>query len=154
MTQSAPTMRRATAADLPGIVALLADDDLGRGREDASPAGLPRYRAAFAELERDPNQMPVVVVEGAQVIGYLQITFIPGLSRQGMWRGLIESVRIDKARRGQKLGEALMGYAIDQCRARGCKLVQLTTDKTRADAHRFYARLGFVTSHEGMKLSL
>lgn len=149
-----PVIERASRADLPGIVALLADDDLGRGREDASPAALPRYEAAFAVLAADPNQMPVVMRDGADIIGYLQITFIPGLSRQGMWRGLIESVRIDKRRRGQKLGEALMRFAIQQCRARGCGLVQLTTDKTRHDAHRFYQRLGFVSSHDGMKLSI
>ncbi|MEQ1614017.1 MAG: GNAT family N-acetyltransferase [Hyphomicrobiaceae bacterium] len=151
---SAVEIRRATVADLAGIVTLLADDDLGRGREDASLEALPRYQAAFANLERDANQLPVVLLVDGVVTGYLQITFIPGLSRQGMWRGLIESVRIDKQMRGQKLGEALMRFAIDACRARACKLVQLTTDKTRADAHRFYVRLGFVASHEGMKLAL
>jgi ribosomal protein S18 acetylase RimI-like enzyme len=151
---SEPIIRRAVAGDLPGIVALLADDDLGRGRESTSTDALPRYLAAFADLERDANQMPVaLLVEGA-IAGYLQITFIPGLSRQGMWRGLIESVRIDKRLRGQKLGEALLRFAIDACRARGCKLVQLTTDKSRADAHRFYDRLGFTASHVGMKLAL
>ena len=154
MSDGSPTIAPATRADLPGIVALLADDDLGRGREDASPDALPRYEAAFALIEPDSNQMLVVMRDGAQVIGYLQITFIPGLSRQGMWRGLIESVRIDKRRRGHGLGEALMRFAIEACRARGCKLVQLTTDKTRADAHRFYRRLGFAASHEGMKLAL
>ncbi len=151
---SAIEIRRATVADLAGIVTLLADDDLGRGREDASLEALPRYQAAFANLERDANQLPLVLLVDGVVAGYLQITFIPGLSRQGMWRGLIESVRIDKHMRGQKLGEALMRFAIDACRARDCKLVQLTTDKTRADAHRFYVRLGFVASHEGMKLAL
>jgi GNAT superfamily N-acetyltransferase len=151
---SAPAIRRAVADDLPGIIALLADDDLGRGREDASPAALPRYRAAFETLDRDANQLPVVLLLDGRVMGYLQITFIPGLSRQGMWRGLIESVRIDKALRGQGLGDQLMRFAIDAARAKGCKLVQLTTDKTRADAHRFYARLGFIASHEGMKLAL
>ncbi len=147
-------IRKATAGDLPGIVALLADDDLGRGREDPSPAAMPRYEKAFEELARDPNQMPIVLTIDGGVAGYLQITFIPGLSRQGMWRGLVESVRIDKHLRGQKHGEALMRFAIDECRKRGCKLVQLTTDKARADAHRFYVRLGFVASHEGMKLAL
>jgi ribosomal protein S18 acetylase RimI-like enzyme len=149
-----PDIRRAVAADLPGIIALLADDDLGRGREDTSAAALPRYAAAFAGLASDPNQVPVVMMIDGRVAGYLQITFIPGLSRQGMWRGLIESVRIDKALRGQGLGDQLMRFAIEQCRAKGCKLVQLTTDKTRADAHRFYIRIGFVASHEGMKLAL
>ena len=151
---SASDIRRAVQADLPGIIALLADDDLGRGRESTSIEALPRYQSAFADLDRDPNQMPVVLVVDGVVAGYLQITFIPGLSRQGMWRGLIESVRIDKRLRGRKFGEALMRFSIDACRARNCKLVQLTTDKSRADAHRFYDRLGFVASHEGMKLAL
>jgi ribosomal protein S18 acetylase RimI-like enzyme len=151
---TATVMRRAITPDVPGIVALLADDDLGRGREDASAEALPRYRDAFATLDRDPNQMPVVLLIEGRVAGYLQITFIPGLSRQGAWRGLIESVRIDKSLRGRGLGDKLMRFAIEECRARGCKLVQLTTDKTRADAHRFYTRLGFVASHQGMKLGL
>ncbi len=154
MNQTAVVIRRATVGDVAGIVALLADDDLGRGREDASPAALPGYEAAFATLDRDPNQMPVVLVMERRIAGYLQITFIPGLSRQGMWRGLVESVRIDQRLRGQGHGEALMRFGIEECRTRGCKLVQLTTDKTRADAYRFYLRLGFIASHEGMKLGL
>lgn len=154
MSEANVTIRRAMREDLPGIVALLADDDLGRGREDASPAAMPRYEKAFEELARDPNQMPIVLTIDGGVAGYLQITFIPGLSRQGMWRGLVESVRIDRRQRGQRLGQAMMRFAIDECRKRGCKLVQLTSDKARADAHRFYVRLGFVASHEGMKLAL
>lgn len=147
-------IRLATLDDVPGIVALLADDDLGRGRENQSVDALPLYRAAFAILDADPNQMPVVLVRDGQIAGYLQITFIPGLSRGGMWRGLVEAVRIARDRRGNGLGEMLMQFAIDQCRARGCKLVQLTTDKSRGDAHRFYERLGFAATHVGMKLAL
>jgi GNAT superfamily N-acetyltransferase len=147
-------IRRAVAGDVAAIVALLADDDLGRGREDASPAALPGYQAAFGALDRDPNQMPLVLTVDGVVAGFLQITFIPGLSQAGMWRGMIESVRIDKARRGQGLGHQLMRFAIEECRRRGCRLVQLTTDKRRADARRFYVRLGFVASHEGMKRDL
>ena len=149
-----PLIRRTVAADVVGIVALLADDDLGRGREDASVQALARYLAAFEVLARDPNQIPIVLEHDGRIAGYLQLTLIPGLSRQGMWRGLIESVRIDKALRGQKFGEAMMLWAIDECRSRGCGLVQLTTDKSRDDAHRFYARLGFKATHEGMKLAL
>lgn len=149
-----PVIRRAGVGDVPAIVALLADDDLGRGREDTSAAALPSYTAAFTTLDEDPNQMPVVLIQDGQIVGYLQITFIPGLSRGGTWRGLVEAVRIDRHKRGQGLGELLMHFAIDQCRARGCKLVQLTTDKTRADAQRFYERLGFAASHVGMKLTL
>ena len=149
-----PLIRRTVAADVVGIVALLADDDLGRGREDASVQALARYLAAFEVLARDPNQIPIVLEHDGRIAGYLQLTLIPGLSRQGMWRGLIESVRIDKALRGQKFGEAMMLWAIDECRNRGCGLVQLTTDKSRDDAHRFYSRLGFKATHEGMKLAL
>lgn len=149
-----PIIRRAVAADLPGIIALLADDDLGRGREDVSADAFPHYATAFAAIEHDANQVPVVLLLGGAVAGYLQITFIPGLSRQGQWRGLIESVRIEKSLRGQGLGGQLMRFAIHQCRARGCGLVQLTTDKRRLDARRFYEQLGFVASHEGMKLEV
>lgn len=150
--------RRAAAADLAAIVALLADDGLGRGREDPRPPINPRYLDAFSVLDADPNQLPVVATDGAgpgaEVIGYLQLTFIPGLSRIGMWRGQIESVRVATARRGQGIGRAMLAWAIEQCRARGCGLVQLTTDKSRGDAHRLYGSLGFVASHEGMKLAL
>ena len=149
-----PLIRRATAHDVPGIVALLADDDLGRGREDNTPQALPAYLAAFEQMASDRNQLPVVLELEGQIAGYFQLTFIPGLSRRGMWRGLIESVRIAKARRGAKLGEAMMLFAIEECRGRGCGLVQLTTDKTRDDAHRFYERLGFSATHDGMKLTL
>ncbi len=153
-TCAQPIIRLAVAADVPGIVALLADDDLGRGREDTSAQALPRYLAAFKILTDDPNQLPTVLEHDGRIAGYLQLTLIPGLSRQGMWRGLIESVRIDKTLRGQKLGEAMMLWAITECRTQGCGLVQLTTDKTRDDAHRFYTRLGFKATHEGMKLAL
>lgn len=151
---SQPLFRRATGADLPAIIALLADDELGKGREDASQPPNPRYVAAFAALEADSNQFLAVVEEGGEVIGCLQLSFIPGLSRLGMWRGQIESVRIASSRRGGGLGRWMFEWAIDECRARGCELVQLTTDKTRPDARRFYESLGFKASHEGMKLAL
>lgn len=150
--------RHAAAADLAAIVALLADDGLGRGREDPRLPINPRYLEAFAAIDADPNQLLVVGVDGTgpggAVIGYLQLTFIPGLSRIGQWRGQIESVRVAAARRGQGVGRAMLAWAIDCCRARGCGLVQLTTDKSRDDARRFYESLGFVASHEGMKLTL
>jgi GNAT superfamily N-acetyltransferase len=147
-------VRRALISDVPAIIALLADDDLGRGREDPSPAALASYESAFHTLAGDANQLPLVLVMEGVVRGYLQITFIPGLSRGGMWRGLIESVRIDTCVRGQGLGALLMNAAIAACRDRGCGLVQLTTDKRRIDAQRFYERLGFEASHVGMKLAL
>lgn len=148
------SFRRATEADVAAIVALLADDGLGRGRENpALPLGR-RYLDAFAALDSDPNQLLVVAERDGTVVGCLQLTFIPGLSRLGMWRGQIEAVRVAASERSTGLGGAMVGWAIERCRARGCGLVQLTTDKTRADAHRFYERLGFVASHEGMKLAL
>lgn len=146
-------MRSAIAADLPAILALLADDALGRGRE-APAAERAAYERAFAAIEDDPNNLLVVMEDAGDIIGCFQLTLIPGLSRKGAWRGQIESVRVAAHRRGQGLGEKMMHWAIAECRRRGCALVQLTTDKRRPDAHRFYERLGFVASHEGMKLQL
>lgn len=143
--------RRATAADLDAIVALLADDMLGATREKP---GDPVYAAAFAAIEADPNQFLAVVEEAGRIVGCLQLSFIPGLSRRGMWRGQIESVRIAASQRGAGLGRRMFEWAIETCRARGCGLVQLTTDKARPDARRFYESLGFTASHEGMKRAL
>jgi ribosomal protein S18 acetylase RimI-like enzyme len=146
--------RAATADDLPAIVALLMDDELGKLREDLGTPVNPRYLEAFAAIARDPNQLLAVADQDGLVVGCLQLTFIPGLSRLGMWRGQIEAVRVAATQRGSGVGRAMMLWAIEQGRARGCGLVQLTTDKRRADAHRFYAGLGFEASHEGMKLPL
>ena len=146
-----PTIRRATVDDLQAIVGLLADDDLGRAREDP---GNPRYGEAFAAIARDPNQFLAVVDDGGEIVGCLQLSFIPGLSLQGMWRGQIESVRIASSRRGQGLGHLMIGWAVAECRRRGCGLVQLTMHKTRKDTHRFYESLGFQVTHEGFKLAL
>ncbi len=148
------TFRRANAADLEDIVALLADDELGRRREDPDPPLNPRYIDAFAAIDADRNQFLAVVEEGGEIVGCLQLSFIPGLSRLGLWRGQIESVRIASSRRGGGLGKRMFEWAIDECRKRGCEIVQLTTDKFRAGARRFYEQLGFVASHEGMKLEL
>jgi GNAT superfamily N-acetyltransferase len=146
--------RTATAYDLPAIVALLMDDELGKLREDLATPVNPRYLEAFAAIARDPNQLLAVADQDGLVIGCLQLTFIQGLSRLGMWRGQIEAVRVAATQRGSGVGRAMLLWAIEQCRARGCGLLQLTTDKRRADAHRFYAGLGFEASHEGMKLAL
>lgn len=146
--------RRATLHDLPTILALLADDPLGRNREAADGVVTDAYRAAFEAIDTDPNQFLAVVEDESGVIGTLQLSFIPGLSRQGSWRGQIEAVRIASDRRSGGLGARMMEWALGECRARGCKLVQLTTDKARPDAHRFYEKLGFVASHVGYKLSL
>lgn len=146
--------RRAQAADLPAIVALLANDILGQQREDTSSPPNPNYVDAFQAILADPNQLQMVATSGDEVIGTLQLTFIPGLARKGAWRGQIEAVRIAETHRGSGLGQQMFEWAIEQCRVRGCNLVQLTTDKTRSDAHRFYDRLGFAASHTGYKLAL
>jgi ribosomal protein S18 acetylase RimI-like enzyme len=147
-------IRRARRDDLPAIVALLADDELGRTRENLGPPLDPAYADAFAAIEADPNQFLAVAEDNGEIIGCLQLTFIPGLSRCGLWRGQIESVRVASSRRGGGLGRHLFEWAIGECRHRGCGLVQLTTDKARLDALRFYEALGFVASHDGLKLTL
>jgi GNAT superfamily N-acetyltransferase len=155
MTAPEVAFRRAVADDLEAIVALLADDPLGRERETVEPAGLdPRYRGAFAAIERDPNQLLAVADRDGHVVGVLQLTFIPGLTRRGMWRGQIEGVRVAAGERGGGLGHAFIDWAIGECRERGCGLVQLTSDKRRPAAHRFYEALGFAATHEGYKLTL
>ena len=146
--------RRARPSDLSAIVALLADDPMGRLREDATVPPVAAYVTAFAAIEADPNQLLAVATEGDRVIGTLQITFIPGLSRKGAWRGQIEAVRIAADRRGTGLGRRAFDWAIAECRARGCGLVQLTTDRDRPEAHRFYEQLGFTASHLGYKKTL
>lgn len=152
---SQPTIRRARREDVATIVALLAEDALGATREDIADPPAPAYLDAFDAVDADPNQL-LAVVDGADgaVVGCLQISFIPGLSRRGMWRGQIESVRVAASQRGAGLGRAMFVWAIAECRERGCGLIQLTTDKSRGDARRFYESLGFIASHEGMKLSL
>lgn len=147
------SLRRATAEDLPALVALLADDPLGAPRE--SPDGdLTPYRRAFGLLAADPAHLLIAAVDGDEVVGTLQLTFLPGLARRGALRAQLEAVRVAAGSRSSGLGGAMVGWAIEEARRRGCALVQLTTDKSRADAHRFYERLGFIASHEGLKLSL
>ena len=148
------TFRPAVVSDLPGIVAMLADDELGRQREDASTPLNPKYLDSFAAIDRDPNQLLAVVEDKGVLVGCLQLTFVPGLSRLGMWRGQIESVRIATGHRGKGLGRKMFEWAIAECRRRGCGMVQLTTDKSRTEAYQFYESLGFRASHEGMKLTL
>ncbi|WP_404958804.1 GNAT family N-acetyltransferase [Streptomyces sp. 147326] len=145
-------IRPATEADLPAIVAMLADDPLGATRE--SPEDLAPYRAALARLADDPNQHLVVAVRGDRVVGTLQLTIVPGLSRKGATRSLIEGVRVHADERGGGLGTRFIEWAVEKSRAENCSLVQLTSDVTRTDAHRFYERLGFTASHVGFKLQL
>jgi GNAT superfamily N-acetyltransferase len=152
----AVTLRLAAPDDLPDLVELLAADQLGVHRETAerSPAALRPYRAALDAISADPAHLLVVAVEDPRVIGTMQLSFIPGLARQGAWRAQIEAVRVHEQVRGRNIGTKMIEWAIDEAKRRGCALVQLTTDKRRTDAHRFYERLGFVASHEGMKLRL
>ena len=147
-------IERASLKDLSGIVALLADDELGQSREIMSEPLAPAYLSAFDAITADPNQFLGVALRGKDVVGCFQLSFIPGLSRLGLWRGQIESVRVVSDLRGSGLGTVMFKWAIERCRERGCGLVQLTTDKSRPAALEFYKGLGFVASHEGMKLSL
>ncbi|MGW1112240.1 N-acetyltransferase family protein [Streptomyces albidoflavus] len=145
-------IRRAEASDVAAIVAMLADDPLGATRE--SPDDLTPYLAAHTRLAADPNQHLVVAERAGKVVGTLQLTLIPGLSRRAATRSLIEGVRVHADERGSGLGTLLIEWAVETSRAEGCQLVQLTSDATREDAHRFYERLGFVASHVGFKLQL
>ncbi|MFE5600440.1 GNAT family N-acetyltransferase [Streptomyces coelicoflavus] len=145
-------IRPATPEDIPAVVAMLADDPLGAQRE--SPGDLGPYMAAFERLRTDPNQHLVVAVREGRVVGTLQLTIVPGLSRRGATRSIVEGVRVHGDERGSGLGTQLIEWAIDESRRQGCHLVQLTSDKTRTDAHRFYERLGFSASHTGFKLQL
>ena len=146
------TMRRSRAEDVPAIVALLADDELGATRE--SPDDLTPYRAAFKEIDADPSQHLVVAERDGQVVGCLQLTVIRGLARRAATRAIIESVRVGSGERGSGLGTTMITWAIEVSRRLGVDLLQLTSDKSRTDAHRFYERLGFQASHLGFKLHL
>lgn len=145
-------LRRAARTDVPAIVELLAADQLGATRDGGDPAP---YVRAFEAIDADPAQLLMVAAsEADRVVGTMQLTFIPGMARRGSLRAQIEAVRVAEAHRGRGLGEAMFSWAIDEARRRGCSLVQLTSDRRRPDAHRFYERLGFVNSHEGFKLQL
>ncbi|MCC0578560.1 GNAT family N-acetyltransferase [Streptomyces californicus] len=145
-------IRPVTADDLASVVAMLADDPLGAQRE--SPGDLTPYEEALQRLTDDPNQHVVVAVREGRVVGTLQLTIVPGLSRRGATRSIIEGVRIHGDERGSGLGTQLIQWAVDESRRQDCRLVQLTSDVTREDAHRFYERLGFTASHLGFKLAL
>ncbi|WP_098456590.1 GNAT family N-acetyltransferase [Sanguibacter antarcticus] len=146
------TIRAATRDDIPAIVRMLADDPLGASRE--TPDDRAPYDAAFDRILAEPQHRLVVAERDGIVVGTLQLTIVPGLSRQGANRGLVEGVRVDSSARSGGLGTQLVAWAIEAARASGCTLVQLTTDASRTDAHRFYERLGFVGSHVGFKLAL
>ncbi|MEU0945881.1 GNAT family N-acetyltransferase [Streptomyces canus] len=145
-------IRPATTDDVSAIVDMLADDPLGAQRE--SPDDLAPYLAALERLSSDSNQHLVVATRKERVVGTLQLTVVPGLSRRGATRSIIEGVRVHADERGSGLGSRLIEWAIEESRRQNCQLVQLTSDNTRTDAHRFYERLGFTASHVGFKLTL
>ena len=146
--------RAASKADVSDIVRLLADDPLGSKRETYTNPLPESYYVAFEAIDRDANNELIVAVLDEQVVGVLQLTYIPYLTYRGSWRALIEGVRVDASVRSGGVGRQLFSWAIDRAREKGCGLVQLTSDKTRPDAIRFYESLGFVSSHEGLKLQL
>ncbi|HEX4247178.1 MAG TPA: GNAT family N-acetyltransferase [Pseudonocardia sp.] len=152
----AVVLRRAVVEDVAGLVAMLADDALGAGREAEAVDGdaLEPYLRAFREIDSDPAHLLVVACTADGLVGTFQLSFLPGLSRRGASRAQIEAVRVHRDHRGQRLGEFMIRWAIEESGRRGCTIVQLTTDKSRTDAQRFYARLGFAASHEGMKLQI
>ena len=148
-------LRPARREDIPALVELLAADQLGATRDGVrDQADLDAYERAFQAIDADPAHILIVADREGEVVGTMQLSFLPGLARRGALRAQIEAVRVAASTRGTGLGAAMMQWAIDEARRRDCALVQLTSDKARADAHRFYQRLGFVASHEGMKLKL
>ncbi len=148
-------LREAASNDVPAIVELLVDDQLGASRDGAmGDNGLRPYLDAFKVIDADPAHLLLVATDEGRVVATMQLSFIPGLARRGALRAQIEAVRVSRAHRGRGLGAVMFAWAIDESRRRRCALVQLTTDKARPDAHRFYERLGFVASHEGLKLAL
>jgi GNAT superfamily N-acetyltransferase len=146
--------RDATRADLATIVGLLANDPLGSQREQFESPLPDCYPNAFDAIARDPNNRLIVAEHGGAIVGTLQLTFIPNMTYRGGIRAQIEGVRVDDAYRGKQIGRRLFEWAIAEARRHGCHMVQLTADKTRPDAHRFYESLGFTASHLGMKLRL
>lgn len=148
------TFRAAIDSDLDAILAMLVDDDISRARGGIVEPVTPAVLAAFAEIQRDDNHELLVGDRDGDVVACLQLSILPGLSRGGMRRALIEAVRVRSDLRGQGIGEQLLAAAMERARTRGCAMIQLTTDLRRTAAHRFYTRLGFEASHAGMKRML
>jgi len=146
--------RPATRADVPAIVRMLAEDALGAGRERYETPLPGAYYTAFEAIQADPNQELVVADLDGEVVGTLQLTFLPSLSYQGGIRAQVESVRVREQFRGQGIGAEMMEWALERARQRGCRLMQLTSHQSRRGAHRFYEKLGFTKSHVGMKIEL
>ena len=154
MTADGITFRLATRADLPAIVRMLADDELGSQRERLEDPLPEPYYVAFEQISKDPNHELIVAERNGEVIGTLQLMFLPSISFQGGLRAQVESVRVDKSFQSQGIGSEMMRWSMERARQRGAHVVQLTSHKSRLDAHRFYERLGFQGSHLGMKINL
>jgi len=152
MTQPKLSIRPARQSDLAALIALYGDDDIGVTREATEPDEA--YQSAFDAIQADRNHMLVVGERGGKIVGTLLLSFIPGLSRHGAWRAQVEAMRVSRALRGQGIGQSLLNWSIAEARNHGCALVQLTSDRRRADAHRFYERAGFEPTHFGYKLSM
>ncbi|QZH75662.1 MAG: GNAT family N-acetyltransferase [Erythrobacter sp.] len=148
------TYRAATEADLPFLDALAAEDEIGAARDPLRPDHAEQALEGLRAIAADPNHTLYIVGHAGAPVGSFQLSFIPGVSRKGAWRGQIENVRVLAASRGHGIGEAMMRWAIARCKERGCGVVQLTSYRTRDAAHRFYERLGFVGTHTGFKLLL
>ncbi|MEU4671157.1 GNAT family N-acetyltransferase [Amycolatopsis sp. NPDC023774] len=146
------TVRKARRDDVEAIVRMLVDDQLGATRDSADD--LEPYLRAFEAIDADPQQLLVVATSNDEPVATLQLAILPGLARRGALRGQIEAVRVRSDHRSAELGGDLVQWAVDECRRRGCALMQLTSDTSRTAAHRFYERLGFVASHTGFKLHL
>ena len=146
--------RAATPADLPFIIALIIEDSVIQTGDDPADASHPDYLNALAEIDADPNQEMIVVEDDDVPVGCFQLSYLPGLMRRGMKRGQIEVVHVAEASRNRGIGGDMMRWAIERCRQNNCSMVQLTSNKKRLDAHRFYERLGFMKSHEGFKIYL
>jgi GNAT superfamily N-acetyltransferase len=154
MTKAELTCRLAKREDLPAIVRMLSEDELGSQRERYEEPLSEVYYRAFEQIERDPNHELIVAECNGEVVGTLHLMFLPSLSYQGGLRAQVESVRVDGSQRGRGLGSEMMNWTIAHARRRGAHIVQLTTHQSRVEAHRFYERLGFQGTHLGMKLSL
>ncbi len=146
--------REASRSDIARLVALLADDELGATREDNSKPLNPRYLDAFDAIDKDPNNELIIVEKADELVGMLQLTFIPYLTHTGSWRCLIEGVRVARSHRGKGAGRRMIEWVIERARERQCGIVQLTSDKQRPEALRFYRSLGFNATHEGFKLKI
>jgi GNAT superfamily N-acetyltransferase len=146
--------RAATPADLPFIIALIVEDSVISTGDDPADAAHPDYVSALAEITADPGEEMIIVEKDGVPVGCFQLSYLPGLMRRGMKRGQIEVVHVAETHRNRGIGGEMMRWAVERCRENGCSMVQLTSNKKRLDAHRFYERLGFLKSHEGFKYYL